>query len=296
MKEAIVKKGQHAKRVGEKTAAALMKKGSNAVDNAILIKDQMDKKRIRPVFKENLTIPGFKLPRMIHVVDDDKYKRHKVMEDAIGHIDKEKGLEFITVYTENISFLDLDFYPGIYNENLFFINPCFQNQYISLDDYFNYLADAKISEMDRIAQELGAVFFEVKLMEKRERFVNTEKKINSKKNKSSIQTKIENKEKDLKETRVLLTAEYGGHDPSRPELKYLKSEESINTLINKRLNDSEFKEQHYIINYNNVSGITLSNASKIDCILKTLKLNTNISIKSKVEYETMKFFEYHIKF
>lgn len=67
----------------------------------------------------------------------------------------------------------LSFYPNSEGE-FYYVDPINKDNYIALDEYFNYLKQVRISELQKIAQDLGAKYFRVTYKEEKSSF--TEKK------------------------------------------------------------------------------------------------------------------------
>lgn len=75
------------------------------------------------------------------------------------------------------------FYPDSGDE-FYYIDPSERNRYISLDEYFSYLKVARINELQKIAQDLGAKHFKVTYKEEQTSF--SEKKMQAKADVKSI--------------------------------------------------------------------------------------------------------------
>lgn len=87
-----------------------------------------------------------------------------------------------------------------------------------------------------------------------------------------------------------------GHEPIRPNLKYLQHEPDILNLIELRMGDKPITHKKMEIRLIESSGIKMSDAVKIDAAIKRIKVNSNTKISSEVKRESMKSFVYEIEF
>ena len=116
---------------------------------------------LRPLFEDDLEAPEFNMPKMIRLVGMDKrHAESEVCIGSIGHESDYKGLRIVNIYPEYLHSFGLTFYPDLDNE-VYYVDPCDRNHYIALDEYFNYLKIARLSELQKIAQDLGAKHFRV---------------------------------------------------------------------------------------------------------------------------------------
>jgi len=184
---------------------------------------------------------------------------------------------------------------------LYYVDPSDRDKYIALDDYFGYLKEARVNELQKIAQELGAKHFRVTYKEQKTTFSG-----NTVKGKASAKYAGESgtmdAERDLAATAVAtveIAAEMDcpGHAPNEPKLYYLQREPSIQNLIALRMDkDSPLTHQKYTLKLSNSSGIKEKDALKIDAALKSMKIAGNTTVTSEVRNESRRFFEYEIDF
>ena len=266
-------------------------------DGAAAIKEDFDRARIKPVTLNEIKESAFRIPRMIYIVSDDKYSDHYVMKDAVGHIEREKGMEYLILYSKYAESIGCDFYPMVNEFYIYYVDPCFPRRYICLNDYFEFIEKAKVSEMNIVAQKIGAKHLDLELTEERRLFF-------SKKAKVKGITKFGDAEVDghyaKEETKVIKSighADFNGQKPERPELVYLKNEEEIKQLIELRLNENnQIKSKEFQFKYNSTTGINTMNAAKVDAVLKKIGIKTKNTISSKAEEENRRYFKYSVKF
>ena len=66
----------------------------------------------------------------------------------------------MNIFRDSLEVFKLMFFPDC-NSEFYYVDPIDENRYIALDDYFNYLKVERISELQRLAQSLGAKHFKV---------------------------------------------------------------------------------------------------------------------------------------
>lgn len=171
----------------------------------------------------------------------------------------------LNIFRDSIDFFGLSFYPDNRSE-FYYVDPSDRDRYIELDDYFNYLKAERISELQRIAQDLGAKHFKVTFVEEKSSY--SDRKINAHgKIKSADSLDITSNKENEKYSKIEIAAEndFPGKAPIKPTLKYLLRDPSIQNLITMRLNeDSALTHQKLMIKLSNSSGLKENNAAKID--------------------------------
>ena len=262
---------------------------------------EMELRSLRPIFVKDLDNAEFTLSKLIRITDMDK--RHadsEVCVDSIGFISAQKDLPIINIYKNHVDAFGLTFYPDMDCE-LYYVDPSDRDKYIALDDYFNYLKVARVNELQRIAQDLGAKHFRVIYKEHKTTF--SGKTVKAKAGvKAAGDSASADAEHDLASTAVStveVAAEMTcpGHAPIEPKLYYLNRDTSIRNLIELRMNtDSPLEHQKYTLNFSSSSGIKERDAIKIDAALKAMKIAGNTTVTNEVRNESRRFFEYEIDF
>lgn len=188
-------------------------------------------------------------------------------------------------------------YPDTESE-FYYVDPNDRNRYIALDEYFSYLKVARVNELQRIAQTLGARHFKLTLKEHKSSMVNNEVK-GKMSGKEILNAEAEHSTQSLNTSTLEISAEmdFPGHAPCRPKLYYLQKDESVRNLIELRMDpDSPMTHQKLTIEFGNSSGIKLRDAVKIDGVLKGMKVSSQATVTSQAENEGRRFFEYEIEF
>lgn len=133
----------------------------------------------------------------------------------------------------------------------------------------DYLKQVRISELQKIAQDLGAKHFRVTYKE----------------------------EKKYSKIEIAAEMECPGHEPVEPELKYMKYDPTVKSLVELRMNtQGPMKRQSLTLKLSNSSGLKESEAVKIDAVLKGLKCSGNSTLISEAQNESKRYLEYEIDF
>ena len=167
-----------------------------------------------------------------------------------------------------------------------------------MDEYFYYLKQARISELQKIAQCLGAKHFKVTYKEEKTSFAKKEKDVKTI-GKGVVSVNLEQDHTDKKYLTAELASEmdFPGHFPVKPELKYLKNDPSINSLIEMRMNEhTPVMHQKFMLKLSNSSGLRESEAAMIDAVLRGMKYVGNSTFVSEIQNESRRYLEYEVDF
>lgn len=63
----------------------------------------------------------------------------------------------------------ISFYPN-YDSEFYYVNPVDSDNYIVLDEYFDYLKQVRVGELQKIAQDLGAKHSELLIKKRKQHF------------------------------------------------------------------------------------------------------------------------------
>lgn len=275
----------------------VVKKGAQVVAESAEEKAKnLELKTLRPIFPEDLDDSDFLMPKFIRVVERDKRRADsEVCKGSIGYKDNLKGFEVINVFQDSVEAFRLSFIPDN-NSEFYYVDPSERDRYIALDDYFSYLKVERINELQMIAQDLGAKYFRVTYKEEQTSFSEKKAKAHFK---AAATGDAEHTHSEKKYSTVEIAAEmsFPGHEPIKPQLKYLQRDPSIQTLIAMRMNEnSPLINQKFMLKLSNTSGLKEKDAVKIDAILKGLKCSGNTTVESEAKNESRRFLEYDIRF
>ena len=262
---------------------------------------EIERKLLHPIFAEDLDSADFLISKLIRITDIDKKRAEsEVCQGSIGYISTQKDLQIVNIYKDKVDLFGLSFYPDIDCE-LYYVDPSDRDKYIALDDYFSFLKEARVNELQKIAQDLGAKHFRVTYKEQKTSFSSNSVKVkaNCKATGDTASVEAEHGLSTTNVANVEIAAEMDcpGHAPIEPKLRYLQREPSIQTLISLRMDkDSPLSHQKYTLKLSNSSGIKEKDAIKIDAALKAMKIFGNTTVVSEVRNESRRFFDYEIDF
>lgn len=258
-------------------------------------KRQWDLNRLKPIFLQDLN--GVRYSRLIRIVEREKKFDIEACKGSIGYWATCKGERWMNIFKDSVDKFGLNFYPND-EVNFYYMDPTDNNSYIVLDEYFDRLKQVRVSELQKIAQDLGAKYFRVTYM--KERTTLSKKSANGKgsilKNKiGSVQANETEENYDRMD--VAAEMSFPGHEPVMPRVRYLKHDPIIQNLIEMRM-DPKGPVGHYTYNIklSNSSGLKKTEAVKIDMILKNLKMAGNTTVSSEVQNEEKSILEYEINF
>lgn len=256
---------------------------------------------LNPIFSDNLSDGEFFLPKLLQVAEiDKKHASNPICEGSIGHEMLVKDLRIVTVYRNQASHWDLRFYPDE-NQDFYYVDPVDPKLYIAIDYFFDYLRQARIGELQRIAQDLGASFFKVTIKERKKTLYKksqTEKITGKYKNTTlGAQGEHSTSNNEMSEGEIAVQASFEGHAPKQPQLNYYKNEPQINDLIQMRLHrENAIRDQHLFLQCAHSSGITEKTAASIDAAFTAMKCTGNTTFTSEAQNETRQIFQYDIVF
>ncbi len=284
------------------TVAENVKEGGEQMKQQHELKKlEIDKERLAPVFESELSADDFCKPAVVCIVDDDKRRYNKACEGSVGFWIG-KDVKVLCVYREFAHLLNLRFYP-LLEDAAYHVDPCFDDLYIRLDEYFTYLKKMRVDELTAVAQDLGARHIEITL---RATKVSAEQKdaamgFSAQKGiKIGGEATSSRTQKELVDVKVAAKTDFAGNDaPVAPKLVYFKNESDINALVKMRLDPSDKNKilsKTYELQCKNSSGIKTSDAQKIDATLGSLGGSAQRSFSSETASENNTILEYTIVF
>lgn len=295
-------------KVGKAAAAAAkgIRTGSEVVGRAVGdARLELERKTLRPVFAEELRPVGEKAafsPVIVIVPRDKRREESVVCAGAVGYWTSVKGMDFLNLYQDAAGQLGLDLYPRV-EETFYHENPFCPEMYIELDDYFNYLKKARVDELERIAQDLGAKHVTITFREKKEIFVKRTARQEAAgrlpNGGAKAQHNSESTQEEYTGMEVAADIRFSGNvQPVVPKLVYFKRESDIEQLIQMRTSGSgnPVQSKTYHFQCSRLSGMNQQEASKLDAALAQLKCGGTATFSSKIQQESRTELEYHIEF
>lgn len=262
---------------------------------------ELERKLLQPIFAEDLNNADFLISKLVRITEIDKrHAESDVCKGSIGFISDQKDLKVVTIFKDKVDMFGLTFYPDTDSE-LYYVDPSDRDRYIALDDYFNYLKIARVNELQKIAQDLGAKHFRVTYKEQKTTFSSQNAKAKGSAkyvgDSANFEAARELASTDVSTAEVAAEMDCPGHAPVEPKLYYLQREPSIQSLIALRMDEtSPLNHQKYTLKLSNSSGIKEKDAVKIDAALKGMKISGNTTVASEAKNESRRFFEYEIDF
>lgn len=251
---------------------------------------------LHPLFPVDLDDANFLMPKFIRVVERDKrYAESEVCQGSIGFASNKGGLDIVNIFLDSIDAFGLTFYPDS-DCDFYYVDPTDRNRYIALDEYFNYLKIARINELKRLAQDLGAKHFKITYKEEQATFSENKSKAHVK---AVAKADAEHRSTEKRFSTVEIAAEmdFPGHAPIKPTLRYMQRDPSIQTLIAMRMDESApLLHEKYVLKMSTSSGMKETDAVKIDTVLKSLKVSGNATVASEARNESRRYLEYEINF
>lgn len=258
--------------------------------------------KYKPIFYEDIADTEIEYPKIINIVDYDKRMEIDVCKNAIGYNENAGDMDIMGIYQKDVNkFPNIRFLPEKNpTSSIYYVHPLYKDIYIEIGDYFNYLSEQRVAELEYIAQELGAKHFRVQILEETLAQTITDKKAKAQGKSKDISVKAEaEKEEQSKQYAklgVLSENFYPGSEPNEPILRMWESNDSIKSLIRQRLSKNPLQSKTFILNYNASSGIKSKEAAKIDIALKAIKADAAGTIKFEAKKESRRRLEYTIEF
>lgn len=286
--------------VTDSVKAAVKNSGDRWNEKQEQKKKEKELEALRPLFEEDVDNPDFSLPKLIRIAEmDNAHRESTLCKNSIGFIFSGKEMDVITIYPEKISDFGLRFHPDMDSE-MYYVDPADRDFYIALDDYFNYLKIARIGELQKIAQDLGAKHFRVTYKEQKKSLAANDiigrASIRAAKQGVDLEAEHHRRESNLTSIEIAAEMSFIGHAPQKPTLQYFKKDPQIQNLIEMRLSDNPVMHQVYTLNLGNSSGIKEKDAAKIDASLSAMKIKGKATVTSEAQKEMLRLFEYEIDF
>ena len=264
-----------------------VKKSAQAMqENAEAAARQRELKSLQPLFPSLLDSADFSMPKFIRVADrDKKHAESEVCQGPVGFIQQQKELRLVTLFKDSLDTFGLSFYPDSDCE-FYYVDPTDRDCYISLHDYFSYLKTARVMELQKVAQDLGAKHFRITYM--LERSANAKKATSVHVSAGTTHVDIERQSENSNYEKTELASEMTclGHAPVRPQLRYLQRDQTAQSLIDARMQSNNPQLHHtYTLQMRSSSGLKETDAIKIDAILQSMKCAGSVSVTSQAQEE-----------
>ena len=253
-------------------------------------------KKFPPVSHEEFAKSTFAMPQLIQIVDNALKKDIAQYKGALGWSGKEDGVETLHLYHSSVPDSRIRFLPSATCSTVYCAHPFDTQCYISLDNYFSYIQQAKLAELQHIAFSLGVKHYWVELMETTSKSDNSKAavslsglKIAKGNAERAMQSSTYSQNKSLAE---MCFSE--SRDPQSPELHYFAQDENIKKLIEMRCStDKRSMLTSYTIELNNSSsaGMSATTAAKISVAANKMGAGSNFQAQSAREQNSKMIFK-----
>lgn len=244
-------------------------------------------KHYNPLFREKFFSEEFYLPNVIKIVDDAERRDIDVCKGAIGWLEKVKGVEILFLYDEFVKESKIKFLPFAKCDKIYCIDIFEKGQYIASDQIFERSAAEKMAELEHIAYCLGAIKYNIEVIESN--LVSTEKTL-----KTNIDSEIfkgNQEQSSLSQSTnyasgknyTILT---GNNILQKPKLKWFRYDDNVKNLIQIRLSaNNTIKHKTLILRGSTSETISQNIAIAIDALSK-VRGNAIMTRKCQKEQNT----------
>lgn len=251
----------------------------------------------RPLFPEEFTRSGYVIPKMIAISNGSERRDIEVCKGAIGWSDTAAGVDVLHLYEENVPYSGIVFCPQALCDSIYYEDPQTPGRYISMESYFDTLEKDKITELRRIAYELGAKSCKLESIEEAKSLHADKAKVGANQL-GSIDGSCETASGSFK--RIVFSQTFEGNaEPTRPDLKWFANDQEIEFLISTRCNaGGANKTKSYRVELDSSSTQTMSVqlAGKLDKAISKLGATCNFSLRGEALNESHKRLVFEVDF
>ena len=295
--------------VREAAADVIAKVRTAVPELAAGVADAVDRQRImaayktyRPILRPDLDEPVFHLPKLIRIAEPtQRFLAGPFGKAAIGNYEINKGIRFANIFPNRLEEYGLRLYPDA-NSGFYYVDPCDDHYYIAMDEYFSHCKQNRVNELVTIAQSLGATHFKVTYMERIDKKTKGAAHAGVKGGaiggRGALRVKSAYALAAFTSVSIEKEAHFSGHEPTMPQLTYLKNDPEINALISMRLDNNDLKSMNALVKLNSSSSIKTSTAGKIDAVMKAygFSLSGDATVTRQTETESKGVLAYEIYF
>lgn len=238
-------------------------------------------------------------PKILYLTTKNLHEDIEQCEDAIAYDREIANTKVLELPRRNLKLFGITLYPHKHGQ-IYLQNPYVPTEYIATQQYFDYIKDQKLIELEDVAFSLGAkkVLIESIEEEKKHAKVKAGVKATAKADKNAKMTADQHIKAEARKTEnktVLFEDVFEGHDPERPDLVYLKYDNAILNLINQRMKGGVLKQTHKI-EHSTTMDLSIDTAKSVDAVAKNLAINIGPAIEIEAEKDTRTYFQYHFEF
>lgn len=293
--EAFSKFMNKATDMSRKAAANVQEKAKTLSEKIKSDNQDKRKKKLNPLFPEELTSEHFHVPNIIKIVDDAVRRNEILCEGAVGWRDMENKTEVLYLYDEAEELSGLQFIPSFECNSVYCVDPFDRRRFIKADCIFSKAQEEKLAELENIAYCLGAVScsIEIQSSDKSQKAEQKSFSLGFGQNGSVVQASMSAGQGNLSNGKTTVT--FAGHDhPTVPHLKWFRHDDTIKNLIEMRCKDPASVKSRtlYLLGASSAS-MNLQTAVTIDVLVKEVsgKQNGKMEVQSTREQNSQLVFE-----
>ena len=299
LKSAMSKVGEAGKNVADATKNGMQSLSNKAQELSAQAKEKQLEELLKkdpPVFHDQYMAPTFELPQLIQIVTNEIKQEIEAYKGAMGWSNKEDGIEVMHLYQGAVDNSAIAFVPSADCDAVYCAHPLDKNCYIRLDNYFSYIQQAKLAELQRIAFALGVKHYWVELVE-------TTNQSDKTKNTVSFNAMTAAKGSAEREMQMSTTAQSKslaemrfaeGREPQVPELYYFVKDKNIQELIAMRCSSDKrvmLTEYTIELSNSNTSAMSVSTAAKIAVAANKMGAGGSFQTQSAKEQNSKMIFK-----
>lgn len=297
----ITKKINEAKDLVEQTARNITNSSKKVINNIntkanaleLAAKDKNYQNRLKkynPLFIDEFESDNFFTPNLIRIVDDAVRKGIDVCEGSIGWLSNEKGVEIFHLYDEAILLSNINFVPAPLVDAVYLVDPLNKNIFINSEDFYSYIQQSKIAELQHIAFSLGAKYYKVELVDITDDQSSNRTKSNVKSRGAKLDVDMQAENRSSSSQNSLAEGKFvNSSKPKFPNLKWFSNDSNILRLIEMRCSENY---ENGILNYkielsqSSVESISLKMAQNINSVVSGFGIKSNFDKNSMVQKNT----------
>jgi len=299
LKSAADKVGEAGKNVANVAKDGVQSLSDKAQERSAQVKAKQLGELLRkfpPVSREEFAKSTFAKPQLIQIVDNALKQEIAEYKGALGWSAKEDGVDILHLYNGSVPDSHIRFLPSATCGAVYCAHPFDEQCYISLDNYFSYIQQAKLAELQHIAFSLGVKHYWVELVETTNQSDNSKISVSL----SGLKAAKGNAERAMQasaysQSKSLAEMSFSeSRDPQPPELHYFAQDENIKELIEMRCSaDKKSMLTSYTIELSNSSSATISatTAAKISVAANKIGASTSFQAQSAREQNSKMIFK-----
>ena len=299
LKSAADKVGEASKSVANVAKDGVQSLSDKAQELSSLAKAKQLEELLRkfpPVSREEFAESTFAMPQLIQIVDNALKQEIVEYQGTLGWSEKEDGVDILCLYQAYAPDSRIRFLPSAICGAVYCAHPFDEQCYISLDNYFTYIQQAKLAELQHIAFSLGVKHYWVELVEAASQSDNSKIAVSL----NGLKVAQGNAEKAMQssaysQSKSLAEMSFSeSRDPQPPQLHYFAQDENIKELIGMRCSsDKKCTLTSYTIELNNSSSASMSatTAAKISIAANKMGAGRSFQTQSARELNSKMIFK-----